>query len=143
MYLAVVAVGLVAQQGDGHGNVLRLFIQHGDDDLYLSRAVLERHRLLAVLAAVVAGDLEVGIIQRYIGSRTVRPLGRQRKAGQIQSIADIVLVNLAGNLQIIGDSLIAEDRPNRTLHPVMVAALRSVKPLNNSAILQRCIRNSL
>ena len=60
VHLAIVTVDLVAQQGDGHGNVLRLFIQHGDDDLYLSRAVLERHRLLAVLAAVMTltGNLE-------------------------------------------------------------------------------------
>ena len=144
MYLAVVAVGLVAQQGDGHGNVLRLFIQHGDDDLYLSRAVLERHRLLAVLAAVVAGDLEVGIIQRYIGNRTVRPLGRQRKAGQIQGIADIVLVfDFASDNKLVGNGLLAENRPGRTLNPVAEAGFRTVEQCNNGFICQVFLRDTL
>ena len=100
VYLAVVAVGLVAQQGDGHGNVLRLFIQHGDDDLYLSRAVLERHRLLAVLAAVVAGDLEVNLCGMGIGLAHC-PVGRNGRASQVKFITNIILSLSSTDFQLV------------------------------------------
>ena len=74
--VTAVAVDAVAQQGEGHRNILAHGQQHRHGDFRLGRAIGEGHGLLAPGVGVEAGDFQLGVIQRYARSRAVRPLGR-------------------------------------------------------------------
>ena len=74
--VTAVAVNAVAQQGEGHRNILAHGQKHRHGDFRLGRAIGEGHGLLAPGVGVEAGDFQRRIIQRYARSRAVRPLGR-------------------------------------------------------------------
>ena len=140
--VAVVAVGGVAQQSEGHGNILARRQQHGDGGGHLGSAVGQRHGLLTTLVGVKAGDLHVGQIDLRGGA--VRPGGGEYKAGQIQFVANgIDGLIIAGNGQRIGHGLIADNGAVLALNPVVIAVVRAVQPRHNGAVRQFLGRHSL
>ena len=115
-----VAVNAVAQQGEGHRNILTHRQKHRHGDLRLGRAIGEGHGLLAAGVAVEAGDFQRRIIQRHSSSRTIGPCGRQRNAGQIQCIANRVLVLIrTAQLQLEGNRNTTENGIIFALNPVL------------------------
>ena len=140
--VAAVAVGGVAQQHEGHGNILACRQQHGDGDGHLGSAVGQRHGLLTTLVGVKAGDLHVGQIDLRGGA--VRPCGGEHKAGQVQLVANGVgSLVIAGNGQRIGHGLIADNGAVLALDPVVIAVVRAVQPRHNGAVRQFLGRHGL
>ena len=140
--VAAVAVGGVAQQSEGHGNILARRQQHGDGGGHLGSAVGQRHGLLTTLVGVKAGDLHVGQIDLRGGA--VRPGGGEYKAGQIQFVANgIDGLIIARDGQRIGHGLIADNGAVLALNPVVIAVVRAVQPRHNGAVRQFLGRHSL
>ena len=133
--VAAVAVGGVAQQHEGHGNILARRQQHGDGDGHLGSAVGQRHGLLTTLVGVKAGDLHVGQIDLRGGA--VRPGGGEYKAGQIQFVANSIdgLI-IARDGQRIGHGFIADNGAVLALNPVVIAGVRVVQLCNDSSVGQ-------
>ncbi len=142
MLVAAVAVGGVAQQHEGYGNILARRQQHGDGDGHLGSAVGQRHGLFTTLVGVKAGDLHVGQIDLRGGA--VRPCGGEHKAGQVQFVANgIGGLIIAGNGQRIGYGLIADNGAVLALDPVVIAVVGAVQPRHNGAVRQFLGRHGL
>ena len=101
--VAAVAVGGVAQQSEGHGNILARRQQHGDGDGHLGSAVGQRHGLLTTLVGVKAGDLNIFGVHNRI-SLVHRPMRCADHSTEVKGFSNrIRCLVITGNVQLIAD----------------------------------------
>ena len=101
--VAAVAVGGVAQQHEGHGNILARRQQHGDGDGRLGSAVGQRHGLFTTLVGVKAGDLNIFGIHNRI-SLVHRPMRCADHSTEVKGLSNrICCLVITGNVQFIAD----------------------------------------
>ena len=89
--LALTAMGGIAQQREGNGNIIPSGLQHGDSKLYLGRAVGQRHGLFTTLVGVKAGDLNIFGIHNRI-SLVHRPMRCADHSTEVKGLSIVYVV---------------------------------------------------